>query len=192
VLIARTVDGVKVPSLRGDDAFGIGLATNHLIALGHRRIAFIGGTDETSTGRERYRGYSVAMKTAGLQVRGDWRIIGPRTKRAGFDATAEFLNLAEKPTAAVCWNDLVAIGLMNGLARAGLTPGIEISVTGYDDLAEAEIAMPSLTTVWNGQSVVGERAAKVLVNRIRGSEPVKPFEMIRPILRERDSTGAPK
>lgn len=191
VLIARTVDGAKVPVLRGDDAFGIGLATNHLIALGHRHIAFIGGTDETSTGRERYRGYSVAMKSAGLQVRADWRIIGPRTRRAGFDATAEFLGLAEKPTAAVCWNDLVAIGLMNGLARAGLTPGEEISVTGYDDLAEAEIAMPSLTTVWNGQSVVGERAAKVLVSRIRGTEPMKPFEMIRPILRTRDSTGAP-
>ena len=125
-------------------------------------------------------------------MRADWRIIGPRTRRAGFDATTEFLGLAEKPTAAVCWNDLVAIGLMNGLARAGLTPGEEISVTGYDDLAEAEIAMPSLTTVWNGQSVVGERAAKVLVSRIRGTEPVKPFEMIRPILRERDSTGSPK
>lgn len=191
VLVARTVDGAKAPSLRGDDAFGIGLATNHLIALGHTRIAFIGGTDETSTGRERYRGYRAAMKSAGLEDRPDWRIVGPRTKRAGFDATAEFFALPDRPTAAVCWNDLVAIGLMSGLARAGLTPGHEISVTGYDDLAEAEIAMPALTTVWNGQSVVGERAAKVLVNRLRGVEPTKPFELIRPVLRERDSTGAP-
>jgi DNA-binding LacI/PurR family transcriptional regulator len=191
VLIARTVEGVKAPSLRGDDAFGIGLATNHLIALGHRRIAFIGGTDETSTGRERYRGYRAAMKSAGLPDRADWRIEGPRTKRAGYDATPAFLAMPDRPTAAVCWNDLVAIGLMSGLAHEGITPGIEVSVTGYDDLAEAEIAMPSLTTVWNGQSVVGERAAKVMVNRIRGSEPVKTFELIRPMLRDRESAAAP-
>jgi DNA-binding LacI/PurR family transcriptional regulator len=191
VLVARTVDGVKVPSLRGDDAFGIGLATNHLISLGHTRIAFIGGTDETSTGRERYRGYRAAMKSAGLPDRPDWRIEGPRTKRAGYDATAEFLALPDNPTAAVCWNDLVAIGLMNGLAHTGRTPGREISVTGYDDLSEAEIAMPPLTTVWNGQAVVGERAAKALVNRLRGVEAPRPAEMIRPVLRERESTGAP-
>lgn len=191
VLVARTVDGVKVPSLRGDDAFGIGLATNHLISLGHTRIAFIGGTDETSTGRERYRGYRAAMKSAGLPDRPDWRIEGPRTKRAGYDATDQFLALPDSPTAAVCWNDLVAIGLMNGLAHTGRTPGLEISVTGYDDLSEAEIAMPPLTTVWNGQAVVGERAAKALVSRLRGVEAPRPAEMIRPVLRERESTGAP-
>jgi DNA-binding LacI/PurR family transcriptional regulator len=191
VLVARTVDGVKVPSLRGDDAFGIGLATNHLISLGHSRIAFIGGTDETSTGRERYRGYRVAMKSGGLPDRADWRIEGPRTKRAGYDATEAFLALPDRPTAAVCWNDLVAIGLMNGLAHTGRTPGVEISVTGYDDLSEAEIAMPPLTTVWNGQSVVGERAAKALVSRLRGLESAKPAEMIRPVLRVRESTGVP-
>ena len=191
VLIARSVEGAQVPVFRGDDAYGVGLATNHLISLGHTRIAMIGGTDQTSTGRERYRGYVVAMEKAGLEVKPTYRISGPRTKQAGFEATGEFLALKEKPTAAVCWNDLVAIGLMNGIQRAGLVPGVDISVTGYDDLAEAEIATPALTTVWNGQSEVGERAARALVARMRGVETVRPFELIRPILRERDSTGAP-
>ena len=57
VLIARTVEGADVPVFRGDDAYGTGLATNHLISLGHKRIAMIGGTDQTSTGRDRYQGY---------------------------------------------------------------------------------------------------------------------------------------
>ncbi len=192
VLIARSVEGADVPVFRGDDAYGIGLATNHLISLGHTRIAMIGGTDQTSTGRDRYRGYVMAMEAAGLAVQEGWRIPGPRTKHAGFEATQDFLALKDKPTAAVCWNDLVAIGLMNGILRAGLTPGVDISVTGYDDLEEAAIATPALTTVWNGQREVGRRAARTLLDRLNGVEVHGGQELIRPELHVRQSTGAPK
>ena len=192
VLIARSVEGADVPVFRGDDAYGIGLATNHLISLGHTRIAMIGGTDQTSTGRDRYRGYVNAMESAGLEVREGWRIPGPRTKQAGFEATQRFLAIEEKPTAAVCWNDLVAIGLMNGILRAGLTPGVDISVTGYDDLEEAAIATPALTTVWNGQREVGRRAARTLLDRLNGVEVHGGQELIRPELHVRSSTGAPR
>ena len=76
-----------------------------------------------------------------------------------------FLAMPDKPTAAVCWSDLVAIGFMNGLARAGFRPGVDISVTGYDDLEESAIATPALSTVWNGQRDVGHRAARALLDR---------------------------
>lgn len=191
VLIARSVEGAAVPVFRGDDAFGTGLATNHLISLGHRRIVMIGGTDQTSTGRDRYQGYVQAMEKAGLPVREEWRLPGPRTKQAGFEITGEFLALKDKPTAAVCWNDLVAIGLMNGIARAGLTPGVDISVTGYDDLEEAAIATPALTTVWNGQREVGRQAARVLLDRLNGAVVVPSQELIKPELHVRQSTGKP-
>ncbi|MBI1622472.1 LacI family DNA-binding transcriptional regulator [Aquamicrobium zhengzhouense] len=191
VLIARSVPGADVPVFRGDDTFGTALATNHLISLGHRRIVMIGGTDQTSTGRDRYQGYLNAMENAGLEVRPDWRIPGPRTKQAGFEASQQFLAHKDKPTAAVCWNDLVAIGLMNGIFRAGLTPGVDISVTGYDDLEEAAIATPALTTVWNGQREVGRRAARTLLDRLNGVEVHGGQELIRPELHIRQSTGKP-
>jgi DNA-binding LacI/PurR family transcriptional regulator len=191
VLVARSVDGADVPAFRGDDAYGTGLATEHLIGLGHRRIAMIGGTDQTSTGRHRYQGYRQAMEKAGLDPRADWRIVGPRTKAAGFEAAAQFLALPDRPTAAVCWNDLVAIGLMNGIARAGLVPGVDFSVTGYDDLEEAEIATPALTTVWNGQREVGRRAARALLDRLNGIEVKGGQELIHPELKVRQSTGRP-
>ena len=192
VFIARSVEGADVPVFRGDDAFGIGLATNHLISLGHTRIAMIGGTDKTSTGRDRFQGYVNAMEKAGLEVRPDWRLPGPRTKAAGFEAASQFLALRDKPTAAVCWNDLVAIGLMNGISRAGLVPGIDISVTGYDDLEEAEIATPALTTVWNGQREVGRQAARALLDRIENKRPLTgSLELIRPELHVRQSTTHP-
>ena len=191
VLIARSVEGADVPVFRGDDSYGMGLATNHLISLGHRRIAMIGGTDQTSTGRDRYHGYVVAMEAAGLEVKPHWRIPGPRTKQAGFEASGQFLALKDKPTAAVCWNDLVAIGLMNGIARAGLVPGVDVSVTGYDDLEEAAIATPALTTVWIGQREVGRRAARVLLDRLNGAAVRASQELIKPELHVRQSTGKP-
>lgn len=191
VLIARTVEGANVPVFRGDDAYGTALATNHLISLGHTRIAMIGGTDQTSTGRDRYQGYLNAMEKAGLPVKPSWRFPGPRTKQAGFEVAGAFLALKDKPTAAVCWNDLVAIGLMNGIARAGLQPGVDISVTGYDDLEEAAIATPALTTVWNGQREVGRQAARVLLDRLNGAEVVPTQELIKPELHVRQSTGKP-
>lgn len=192
VLIAREVEGADVPIFRGDDAWGISLATNHLISLGHRRIAMIGGTDQTSTGRDRFRGYLNAMDKAGLKVEPEWRIAGPRTKQGGFEAAPQFLALKNRPTAVVCWNDLVAIGLMNGIARAGLTTGIDVSVTGYDDLEEASIATPALTTVWNGQREVGRRAARALLDQLNGAEGHGGQELIHPELRIRQSTGKPK
>ncbi|MEL6201090.1 MAG: LacI family DNA-binding transcriptional regulator [Pseudomonadota bacterium] len=188
VFVARSVEGVSAPVFRGDDAYGIGLATNHLIGLGHKRIAMIGGTDETSTGRDRYRGYVEAMQSAGLEILPEWRIPGPRTKDAGFGAASQFLALLPRPTAAVCWNDLVAIGLMSGIARAGLVPGKDIAVTGYDDLEEASIATPALTTVWNGQRDVGTMAARALLQRIEGKQPPSgELTLIKPELRVRQS-----
>ncbi|MBQ9349965.1 MULTISPECIES: LacI family DNA-binding transcriptional regulator [Phyllobacterium] len=192
VLIARTVKDANVPVFRGDDSYGISLATNHLISLGHTRIAMVGGTDQTSTGRDRYEGYLLAMQKAGLEVKPEWRIPGPRTKQAGFDAAPQFLALKDHPTAAVCWNDLAAIGMMNGIARAGLVPGVDISVTGYDDLEEAAIATPALTTVWNGQREVGQRAARALLDQLNGADTHARQELIKPELRIRQSTSKPK
>ena len=189
ILVARAVDDVDVPTFRGDDAHGIALATNHLIGLGHRSIAMVGGTDQTSTGRDRYRGYAEALRKAGIEVDPDLRIPGPRTKQGGFEAAVNFLSMPQKPTAAVCWNDLVAIGLMNGIARAGLVPGRDVSVTGYDDLEEASIATPALTTVWNGQADVGRAAARALLDKLNGSSEPNGLHLVKPEMRIRQSTG---
>ncbi|MEQ8741448.1 MAG: LacI family DNA-binding transcriptional regulator [Hoeflea sp.] len=189
ILIARSVPEIDVPTFRGDDAYGTALATNHLISIGHTRIAMIGGTDHTSTGRDRYAGYADALRKAGLDVDPALRIPGPRTKHSGFEAAVNFLANPLKPTAAVCWNDLVAIGLMNGIARAGLAPGKDISVTGYDDLEEAAIATPALTTVWNGQSDVGRFAARALLDKLNGSSEADGLHLIKPEMRIRQSTS---
>lgn len=187
-LIARTVEGSGVCGFRGDDSYGMGLAVDHLIERGHRRIAMIGGTGMTSTGRDREAGYLAALKRAGIAFQPEWRIEGPRNRHSGFDATATFLAVEQRPTAIVCFSDLVALGLMYGLSRAGLRPGIDIAVTGYDDIDEAAIAMPSLTTVSNGQREVGRRAAGALLDRLRGEPATDETVLIRPELKIRQSS----
>ena len=163
VFVARHVEGVNVPVFCGDDTYGISLATNHLISLGHKCIAMVGGTDYTSTGHDRYEGYRHAMQLAGLEAKPEWRLEGPRTKQAGFEIAPQFL--------------------------AGLVAGRDISVTGYDDLEEAAIATPALTTVWNGQREVGRRAARALLDLLNGIEVKNGHDLIKPELHIRQSTG---
>ncbi|MBA4784741.1 MAG: substrate-binding domain-containing protein, partial [Rhizobiales bacterium] len=75
------------------------------------------------------------------------------------------------------------------VVSAGLVPGVDIAVTGYDDLEEASIATPALTTVWNGQSEVGRLAARALLDRLDGSHDPDGIHLIKPEMRIRQSTG---
>ena len=190
VMIARGIDGVKVPTFRGDDKKGIYMATRHLLRAGHRDIAFIGGRRETSTGRDRRAGYLSALEEARIEPRPEFQMGSESTRIAGYQCVSTMFGKGIRPTAVVCFNDLVAIGVMNGLRDMGLEPGKDVSVTGYDDISEAEIAAPALTSVWNGQQEVGERAARAMISILAGNEPARERVLIEPQLRIRDSTSA--
>ena len=188
VMIARGVPGVKVPTFRGDDKKGIFMATRHLLRQGHRDIAFIGGKRETSTGRDRLAGYLAALEEMQLKPEADFQMGSETTRKAGYICVRQMFAKGVKPTAIVCFNDLVAIGVMSGLRDLGLEPGKDVSVTGYDDISEAEIAAPALTSVWNGQQEVGQRAARTMIAILAGEEPPREQTLIEPKLRIRHST----
>jgi DNA-binding LacI/PurR family transcriptional regulator len=191
-MIARGVDGVRVPTFRGDDKKGIYMATRHLLRSGHRDIAFIGGRRETSTGRDRRAGYLSALEEARIEPRPEFQMGSESTRIAGYQCIKVMVGKGIKPTAVVCFNDLVAIGVMSGLRDMGLEPGKDVSVTGYDDISEAEIAAPALTSVWNGQQEVGKRAAKAMISILSGDQPPRERVLIEPQLRIRESTSTLK
>ena len=168
VMVARTVDGdaADIPAFTGRDREGMRLAVAHLVALGHRDIALVGGTRRTSTGRERRAGYAEAMAAAGLDPTPRHDIEIPYSRRAGFDAAKALAD--DVPTAAACCSDTVALGLMAGLARLGIQPGVDVAITGYDDIEEAAIATPALTTVHDGHDEIGRLAARALYEKITG------------------------
>lgn len=168
-----------------DDRAGTRLATEHLLGLGHRRIAFLGGGRQNSVSKGRWDGYARAMAKAGLAV--DHR---PCPTDIGEASQIAQALPATGPTALVCFNDSVAFGAMLGLMRAGRRPGVDVAVMGFDDIREAAAWYPSLTTVRVAPRAIGQAAARVLLQQMAdpGSEPSR--EILKPTLMIRESCGA--
>ncbi len=150
-----------------DNQRGARLATEHLIARGHRRIAFFGGHHDSSSCRQRHAGYVEAMQAAGLRTEPYWHVeCAPTRLDAAHRAEALFA-ISPAPTAAVCYNDAVALGLMLGLNQRGLRPGQDFALTGFDDIAEAALGMPPLTTLSTAPRERGQQAAQLVLQRLQ-------------------------
>lgn len=150
-----------------DNQRGTRLATEHLIAQGHRHIAFFGGHRDSSSCRQRHAGYAEAMQAAGLRIEPHWQVECAPTRLDAASQTAALFANAAAPTAAVCYNDAVALGLMLGLNQRGLQPGRDFALTGFDDIAEASMSMPPLTTLSTAPRERGRQAAELLLQRLR-------------------------
>ncbi|RDI97597.1 LacI family DNA-binding transcriptional regulator [Dyella solisilvae] len=150
-----------------DNQRGTRLATEHLIAQGHKRIAFFGGADDASSGRDRYAGYAQAMQAAGLAIAPHWRVESKPSRMDAARAAHALFNGDPAPTAAVCYNDAVALGLMLALHQRGLRPGSDFALTGFDDIAEAAMSTPPLTTLSTAPRTLGRQAAELLLARLR-------------------------
>lgn len=186
-LVARTVEDADVPAFLGNDEAGFFMVTKYLIEQGHRDIALVGGTRLTSTGRARRAGYAQAYQEAGLTMPERDDIETPYDRRAGFEAVDQILGQGTAPTAIACCSDTVALGVMHGLRNRGLEPGVNISVTGYDDIGEASISAPHLTTVADGHDEMGHLAARALFAKISGKDTENQPVYIEPQLKIRDS-----
>ena len=189
VLVSRTVDGVDTDYAGLDNCVGSTLATEHLLELGHERIAFVGANTRTSTGRERVLGYQNALRAARKSVPDGFVHECDASREHGFHAVNELFERADAPTAIVCFNDLVAFGVMLGLRKRGLEPGRDCSVVGADDVAEAVLWQPGLTTVAVRPGLIGFSAGDLLRQRL--ASPDRPPESIRhtPQLIVRGSSG---
>lgn len=153
-----------------DNQHGARLATQHLIAQGHRRIAFFGGHNDSSSCRQRLAGYMEAMQHAGLPIEAHWRVETAPTRMDAAHACEQLFVRQPAPTAAVCYNDAVALGLMLGLNQRGIKPSEDFALTGFDDVAEAAFAMPPLTTLATDPRARGRQAAQILLARLRNPQ----------------------
>jgi len=155
-----------------DNRAGMREVTEYLLSLGHRRIAFYGGHAESSSCHERRQGYQDALRAAGISVRKRWMFeLAPTRLAANANADA-LCRLRPAVTAAVCYNDAVALGLMQGLVRFGRRPGFDFAVTGFDNIPEAAFDIPPLTTLNADPRARGRQAAELLLQRI--AEPSLP------------------
>lgn len=167
VLAVRRIAGARVASAVSENALGAKRAVQHLLALGHRRIGFLGGRSPAVVRDERVSGYRSALAAAGVEADAALEIQSMPTRLGGLDAMTAALATTQRPTAFLCFNDIVAMGAMIALERYGLKAGKDIAIIGFDDIAEASLVMPALTTVAVDAEALGEHAARLLLDQIR-------------------------
>jgi LacI family transcriptional regulator len=192
VLVVRNIPGAKVSSLLSDNYAGAKAAVRHLAELGHRRIAFLGGFDDTHVYAERLLGYQDGLVEAGIEPFGAF-VISSAPSRAGGVAALERMMATgrDTPTAALCFNDAVAFGVCDALRSRRLEPGIDFGVIGFDDVIEAKSAVPALTTVSVDPQGIGQKAAQLLLKQINAGKAQA--ESVRTSVRlvVRQSCGGP-
>ncbi|MCX4705112.1 LacI family DNA-binding transcriptional regulator [Streptomyces sp. NBC_01373] len=178
--------GVDV--VAGDDEQGARLVTEHLIGLGHRRIAHIAGYG--AVGDLRRRSFEAAMRAHGLADRALVET-GDMTEEGGFRAAVRLLGRPGRPTAVVAVNDITAVGVLSAAAELGLRVPHDLSVTGYDDTSISRLRHLWLTTVDNAGHEVGRRAARCLLDRFESAGGAGRLHLAAPTLEIRGTTAPP-
>jgi len=177
-------------SVGSDNFQGSHLATQHLIGLGRRNIAFL-GTASTHYPEflERYRGYSQALKDAGVVAHRALQVDSITTERSGYSATCELLERGVQFDAIVAASDLIAMGALHALQERHVDVPGRVAVVGFDDIPAATLTNPPLTTVAQDTRLAGDVLVETVLSQIRG-EPAQ-AKTLETRLIVRQSCGAP-
>jgi LacI family transcriptional regulator len=183
VLLGRLPD-VEVCSVEFDNRGGARMATEHLLALGHSRIGFIGYAPAEHTGVvERLRGYQDALASAGVAFDQTFVRYGYFTADSGFDAAQNLLAASPRPTALFVTSDVLAFGALAAIHECGLTIPDDIAIVGFDDNPLAHFARPALTTIRLSFEEMGRQAGKMLLDRIRdNTDPVRQVQLATEVI----------
>jgi DNA-binding LacI/PurR family transcriptional regulator len=189
---APVVEGL--PHVVGDDVAGGESATNHLLELGHRRIAFIGDRFDNPFGftssRHRYLGYEQALAAAGVEHREELVTLGAHSRYEARELAAELFRRPQRPTAIVAASDTQALGVISAAHEAGLRIPDDLSVVGYDDIEIADYV--GLTTVRQRLFDSGRLGAEMLLAEVRERSATPPTLVLDPELVVRSTTAPPK
>src|SRR5581483_2478237 len=183
----------RIPSVSAAHASGAGQAMQHLLELGHGRIAAITGPRGWVATEDRRRGYHAALASAGilpapeLEVESaNWEIAG------GIDAAAQLLSLPDPPTAVFAFNDNLAIGASRAARAHGLSVPEDLSVVGFDDVEQATVITPELTTVRQPLEEMGRMAVTLLTRLLERQRFETLHVELATRLVVRDSTAPPR
>ena len=172
ILINGTFPHPNVRSVRADNRQGMRLATEYLLDLGYRRIAYIGGPVQGRSARERMEGYLEALEAAGVPFDPNRVFSGQGRPEDGRRALRAMWELSPRPDAVVCYNDLTAMGVLAEAWRSDIRVPEDLAVVGFDNLPFSELTAPPLTTVTQPTEEMG-RAAVALALRLRRGDPVE-------------------
>ena len=185
VLINRRLHGV--PCTLMDSGSGVRQVVEHLVALGHRRIAFLNGPRTSWSNQERRRGLALAVEQHGV----DLVDLGPFAPRYEGGRQAADLALAADVTAIMAYNDIMALGVLARLRDRGVSVPDDVSVTGFDDLTYAALCSPPLTTVAMPVAAAGRTAVNMLLDWLDSDDTQVPQVELETQLIVRGTTTPP-
>ena len=192
VLVNRTIDAHSVTAVINDDEHGIELAVSHLIELGHKSIAYLGGPQDTSTGHDRFLAFKKLKRTGMFKSHNDL-ILNCKafTETEGHKGFLSILGKRRNFTAVVAANDLLALGCYDAMQELGLNCPGDISVTGFNDMPFMNRLTPPLTSLRIPHDEIGREAARLLLARIQNPDARVRIVNLLPELLVRGSTATP-
>jgi DNA-binding LacI/PurR family transcriptional regulator len=191
VLINNQHPGGYTYSVSIDNPEAARRLTRHMIALGHRRIGYIGHRFGHQSDMDRLSGYRSAIQAAGLPFQKELVVHAEATPESGQTSMKRLLKLRRRPTAVFCYDDLTALGALDAARSAGVPVPEDLSVTGFDDLFVASYSAPPLTTIRQPMKDMGRRAAEILLGLLRGELAEKSVTFSGELI-VRESTAPPR
>lgn len=158
------------------------LMTEHILSLGHRRIAFIRGPQLSRDSDERLAGYEEAMKQAGVKIDPRWVVTGNHMFESGISNGQKLLALEPRPTAVFASNDDMAAGVMHAAYSMGLSLPDDVSIAGFDDSDIARTVWPPLTTIHQPLLEMAAKAVETLVTTVRGRGNDDCLSLLKPFV----------
>lgn len=189
VIDPRRLD-VGLPRVTVDNYHGMRAGTQHLLDLGHRRIAYIRGESDLESTSIRFQGFRDALRLAGVELEDELVASCDFTYAGGFRTAARLIS-EHRPTALVAGADLIALGAIDAARAVGLDVPSEFSVVGFDDLPQAAQSFPGLTTVRQPLHDMGQKAARALLALMDGQGLVMDHIRLPTELVVRNSTAPP-
>lgn len=180
-----------IPAVAAGHASGARAATDHLLDLGHTRIAAVTGPAKWLASRERLAGYAVALASRGILMQDRYIREGDFMQASGYAAAVDLLNQTDPPTAIFCFNDNMAVGAMQAARERDLYVPHDLSIVGFDDSMAAAVVQPTLTTVRQPLEEMG-RVAVSLLSRLLDGQRLEALRIdLATRLVVRDSTAPP-
>jgi DNA-binding LacI/PurR family transcriptional regulator len=191
VLINNQHPGEFVHSVMIDNVQGSKDATDHLIRLGHRRIAYVGDQYGHESDTERFAGYRQALEEAAIPLQPEIVVHGDSKPESGIAAMDKLMALPERPTAVFCYNDMTALGVLRSAHVHGLQVPADVSIVGFDDLFIVSYTQPQLTTVRQPMQRMGRMAMENLLKLMSGQPSVESVKVPAELI-VRESTAPPR
>jgi DNA-binding LacI/PurR family transcriptional regulator len=190
VLLAREMPLVAVNTVVVDDYVGGSMAANHLLELGHKRMAVLGESAKVVSSRERIRGFRQTLEDEQIPFREEWLKYCDYRIEDGKLKALELLQTEDRPTAIFACNDMLAVGALQAAKEAGVKVPDELSIVSFDNTILATVTDPQLTTIAQPMDYMGKAVVDLIVDELKGSKSIKQRTVLRPELLIRESTAS--